>query len=396
MGLYRRKKKDGSICLVWWMSFVVNGKQVQRSTGTPDQRSAERIYAKVTTEVNEGKWLDKEQGSSKKLRELIAAYTEDYTENKDKNSKSRDKSIFKHLMCYFGEDATLQTVDHLVGKYEAHRLKQTTNRGGSPDSGTIRKELLLLGRMFNIARKQWNWSVANPVHDIELPPNSAKRVRYLGSKDSNPKDPKESVELVKALEKAPQTWLLPFVRIALGTGLREGNLVNLKWSEVNLLTKTITIDAEKMKNDEYLGIPISRTAYDELLGMQQQRGYGEFVFYNDAGKPLNERRVQRAFRAAVAEAAKEAPSLIDFRFHDLRHTYASYLRHGGVALEDIAALLGHKDLRMTKRYAHLNPDSLREPVKVLDNRLLRFYDTAKNDDGKEEGLMAQPLDSAGL
>ncbi|MGO9379431.1 MAG: tyrosine-type recombinase/integrase [Dissulfurispiraceae bacterium] len=391
MGLYRRKKKDGSICPVWWMAFVVNKKQVQRSTGTTDQRSAERIYAKVTTEINEGKWLDKEQSAKRTLDEMIERYEREYTNLKPHSSKTRDWTIFKHLRIYFGDGATLKEVGKLVGSYEAWRRTQQTKRGSSPNSGTIRKELLLLGRMFNIARKQWAWGVANPVHDIELPPDSAQRVRYL-----NKKDPKESVELVKALEKAPQTWLLPFVRIALGTGLREGNLVNLKWSEVNLLTQTITIDAEKMKNDEYFGNPLASTAFEELLRMQQARGEGEFVFYGDDGKQLSERKVQRAFKAAVMVAAVKAPTIIDFRFHDLRHTYASYLRQGGVALEDIAALLGHKDLRMTKRYAHLNPDSLREPVKVLDNRLLRFYDTAQNDEGKEEWLIAQPLDSACL
>ncbi len=98
--------------------------------------------------------------------------------------------------------------------------------------------------------------------------------------------------------------------------------------------------------------------------------------FHENGKKLYDRKVQRAFRKTVKEA-----EIADFSFHDLRHCFGSYLRQNGVELDIIAELMNHKDLRMTRRYAHLNVEALRGPVKQLDEALLRFYDADNNGEG---------------
>lgn len=231
---------------------------------------------------------------------------------KDYYQKARDKSIFKHMVDYFGDNATLKEVEEKLGGYQHFRSRQITNRNKPPYSGTIRKELKLLSRMFNVARKQWKWKITNSVSEIELPKDSSKRVRYLKSD--------EYTNLFFALEKTDEKWLEPLVIVALETGLREGNLCELTWDDVNFFNRSIFLDAMKMKNDDYHGIPLTDKAYETLKKLHKVQCISSHVFH-DNGKKLYERKIQRAFRKVLHRAG-----IKDFRFHDLRHSFASYLR----------------------------------------------------------------------
>ena len=214
--------------------------------------------------------------------------------------------------------------------------------------------------MFNIARKQWKWKIANPVSDIELPRVNNERVRYLKSD--------EYEHLFDSLETAEEKWLNPYVIVAIDTGLRLNNVCELMRPEVDLANRRIPKASEVMKNDEYLGIPLTKRAYEilkELLKVPCVTGH----VFHDGGQPLYDRKIQRALKRALKQA-----KITNFHVHDLRHTFASYLRQAGVDLHTIATLLGHKDLRMTKRYAHLNVDSLRSAVSKLNITFLSRSD----------------------
>ncbi len=341
MGLYKRKDS-----LFYWMSFrQPSGRKVLESTKTTNKKLAERIYAKRLVEIQEGHWFET-NFKEKPLKEMIERYRTEYTEHKDYYQKARDKSIFKHLYAYFGEDAELLKVEDLVGGYEHRRRKQGAK------VATILKELGLLRRLFNVARKQWKWKIANPVSDIELPEARNERVRYLAQE--------EHEALAAALKTADEKWLEPFVTVALDTGLRLSNLCDLTWTEVDIFGRKIVIEAEKMKNRDYHGIPLTERACETLKALHRVRCLSNHVFHED-GKKLYDRKVQRAFSRALKLAGIE-----NFHFHDLRHTFASYLRQRGVDLHTISKLLGHKDTRMTQRYAHLSIESLRSAVAVLE------------------------------
>lgn len=349
MGLYRRKDSD-----TWWISFTYKGKQIRRSTETTDKKLAEKIHAKVLTNVVEGKWFDIDYSKQKTLKEMIERYEKEYTAHRTYYPQKREKSIFKHLYSYFGETCTLGEIEQRIGSYEHYRKVEDV----SP--ATIVKELGLLRTMFNIARKQWRWKVDNPVSDIKLPKVRNERVRYL-SED-------EHKRLFEALEKSEDKWLRPLVIIAMDTGLRLTNLCDLKWSEVNMFSRMITIDAETMKNDDYLGVPLTDRVFQVFKELRKAQCLSGHVFHEN-GKKLYDRKVQRAFSDALGKA-----KIGNFHFHDLRHTFASYLRQKGVDLHTISKLLGHKDLRMTKRYAHLNVDSLRSAVSKLNITFLSRSD----------------------
>src|ERR1700690_1114326 len=228
MGLYKRSDSK-----FYWMKTTVNGKPLCQSTETGNKKLAETIWAKWKNEIDEGKWFER-QDAKRLLSEMVDKYKMDYTEHRSYYCKARDKSIFKQLFAYFGQDATLHDVERLVGGYEHHRR----SKGKAPAS--IVKELALLRRMFNVARKQWKWKIGNPISDIELPKVKNERVRYLS--------PDEMRRLFEDLERAPERWLKPCVTIAIDTGLRLTNVCNLQWSEIDLSTGVITIAAEKIKN----------------------------------------------------------------------------------------------------------------------------------------------------
>lgn len=142
MGIYRRGK-------TYWMSIIVPGRgQIRQSTRTENRKLAEKIYGKMLTDLEEGRWFEN-QAKRKTLREMLERYEKEYTDSKTYHSKARDKSIFKNLYAFLGEDASLQEVETLIGGYEQHRRAE----GAKP--ATVIKELGLLRRVFNVARKQW-------------------------------------------------------------------------------------------------------------------------------------------------------------------------------------------------------------------------------------------------
>jgi len=342
MGLYRREK-------TWWMSFIIPGRgQIRQSTKTENRKLAERIYGKMLNDVEEGNWFEN-QARRKTLKEMIERYREEYAAQWSYITKARNKTIFKTLLAYFGEDAQLQDVETMIGGYEQHR-KTKSKRAIKPS--TIVKELGLLRRMFNIARKQWKWKIQNPVSEIELPKVSNERVRYLSES--------EYACLFEALDRAPEQWLKSCVIIAIDTGLRLSNICNLQWSEVNLFSRSIIISADKMKNTDYIGIPLTERACQTFRELQRVRAITDHVFH-DSGKRIYPVKLQRAFKQALSAA-----EISNFHFHDLRHTFASMLVQSGVDIYTVQKLLGHKDGRMTKRYAHLNMENLRKAVEKLE------------------------------
>ncbi len=349
MGLYRRPDSP-----IWWMSFSANGKSFRKSTGTDNRRLAEKILAKVETQIVEGRWFEFDHSKQRTLQEMIERYDKEYTSHRKYYSRKREKSVFKHLYAYFGETCTLGEIEHTIGGYEQFRKVEGIS------SSTVVKELGILRTMFNIARKQWKWKVDNPVSEIKLPKVRNERVRYL-SED-------EYKRLFEAIEMAKDKWLKPLVIIAIDTGLRLSNICELKWSEANFFSRMITIDADAMKNDDYLGVPLTDRAFYVLKDLRKAQCLSGHVLH-DNGQRLYDRKVQRAFRKVLKKASIE-----NFHFHDLRHTFASYLRQKGIDLHTISKLLGHKDLRMTKRYAHLNVDSLRDAISKLNFTILSRSD----------------------
>ena len=153
-------------------------------------------------------------------------------------------------------------------------------------------------------------------------------------------------------------YLRPMVILALNTGLRRGEIFALAWSKVNFSTKILTVVGPKAKSGKTRHIPMNDEVINILKAWQKQTSETGLVFPGKNGKPMD--NVNRSWKGALDIARIEK-----FRFHDLRHTFASKLVMAGVDLNTVRELMGHASIEMTLRYAHLAPEHKAEAVAKL-------------------------------
>lgn len=353
MSLYRQKGSN-----MWWISIYHDGKRVRQSTDTEDKKLAEKIHAKVKTLLVEGKWFDVDQGQSRTLGELIERYLKERSRHKSLQSHQRDEGIFKHMISFFGDCPLAEITSKRVNAYKNMRLSRV-------DGQTVKKELSTLRNAFNIAFKEWEWVKENPVSRVSMPKDPPRRVRYLTDEE------------IDRLLDCSEKWFKPVLVLAINTGLRQGNIISLIWDKVNLFKRVIVLDASEMKNEEGLGIPINDTLFEVLKDLYKVRHLTSNLLFMRNGRPLYKGLLDRALKRACQKAG-----ITNFRFHDLRHTFASSLVQSGVDLYTIQRLLGHKDGRVTQRYAHLAQEKLIKAVKVLDRNSHNLVIA----EGKEKGV----------
>ena len=324
MGLYRR----GKIC---WFSIMQNGRRIQVSTKTDNKKLAKTIYAKATTEIVEDEWFEKQKSRKITFGEMVNKYVQKYY-------RIRDEHTIKKLLPVFGNLTLAEITTEKVSDYREARLRTVK-------PATVYQELSLMRRMFNVARREWKWIRDNPVADLSF---------SIG--DQNARDRWLTLEEEQALlaNATNPAWLRPLLIVALHTGMRRGEILNLRWKDVNPLRRLITI--EKSKNGGKRSIPMSQTLYSILKGMSKVVDITNRVF------PIAVRSLRAAFDNALVKS-----DIKDFHFHDCRHSFATRLVQNGVDLYRVKELLGHKTINMTMRYAHHYPESLRSSVEVLDN-----------------------------
>lgn len=274
MGLFKRGQ-------VWWMCFTHNGEPIKRSTETRDKKLAEKVYFKVMTEVNEGKWFNRLPGESKTFSELAEKYEESVF--KESGSWQTVQCYLKQLKEFFGPYTLSEINPAIIDDFKQKR------KGDKVKPATINRQLNILKRMLNLAKKRWMW--IKDVPPIEMEPRAdVKRVRHL------------SFSEFQRLLSCCDDWLRPIVEMAAWTGLRQGNVLHLKKSEVNLETRLIMIKGEEVKNHENLIIPIARPAREVLQKVMREDDKSPYVFCDEDGRPYYKMIVQRYFKKALKQA----------------------------------------------------------------------------------------------
>jgi integrase len=155
-------------------------------------------------------------------------------------------------------------------------------------------------------------------------------------------------------------WLQEIIIFAIHTGMRQSEILNLKWSDVDMERRTLTISEQK--NGGVDTLPLNETVMGVLGERQRQRlSQCDYVFPSNVQTRMNNRNLIRAF-----EIATERAGVLKFRFHDLRHTFATRLVQAGVGIYDVQRLGRWKSASMVMRYAHHNSESLRPSIEVMD------------------------------
>jgi len=327
------------------MRFRYQGRQIRRSTETTDKKLAERIYGKVLGLIAEGKWFDRPPGHDKRVTDMFDRYlTEHSAPNKAATPYQRDQSLAAHLTQAFGTVLVQQLRPAQIAAYKASRRAA----GAAPK--TVNDELGLLGHAYKLALLEWEWVSENPVLKVKKEKLRSKPGRWL--------TPHEEERLLAA----SPLWLREIITFALETGLRQSEILRLAWPQVDLARRTLMI--VEQKNGEQDTLPLNATAV-EVLKSRARSIQTTHVFFNHAGQPWDARNLLRAFYTARRKAGIQG-----FRFHDLRHTFASRLVQDGVDLYAVQRLGRWKSVKMVQHYGHHYPESLRAAVEVLDRRRL--------------------------
>ena len=302
--------------------------------------------------VEQGKYAYDKPGSKNTLAELIDRYIERVLPLKPKNARN----VRQHLLWWKQELGYCLLSDikpSLIAQKRDELLSGLTCKGKIRSSTTVVRYLASLSHAFAIAVKDWEWILENPVMKISKPKIYNGRTRFLNEV--------EKEKLIQACRESKSNGLYPIVILALSTGMRKGEIMNLKWSDIDLAKGTILL--QTTKNGERRYIPLLGIALDLLRAKYINQATDALIFpaLHSQSNPLD---IRSAWNTALRNAGIE-----NFRFHDLRHTAASYLAMNQASLLEIGTLLGHKTVQMTKRYAHLSNAHIYSTVATLNKKL---------------------------
>ncbi len=235
------------------------------------------------------------------------------------------------------------------------KLKRSTHSKKRTPS-TANRYMIALSTAFSMAVNEWEWIQDHPMQRIAKLQEPRGRVRFL--------DDDERKRLLAACQQINSEHLYFLVVLALSTGARHGELINLRWKDVDFKRNVIVL--HDTKNKERRVLPLAHHALELIKAHHEARDVATDLLFPAPRKPNEPWASRSAWQTAVTKAGLE-----DFRFHDLRHSAASYLAMNGASLAEIAEVLGHKTLAMVKRYAHLSEAHTAGVVERMNQKIFR-------------------------
>jgi integrase len=327
-GIFKRK---GAL----WISYTLaDGRRRQEKTHEHSITEVRKLRAAKLAEVEKQKTLGYTPPTKDTFASFVPTYLAHQKPRLTPDGYERSRGIAEdHLKAAFGSMRLADIRADQVGDYIDKRLL-------SVKPGTVVREVNVLKNLLEYALEKGRIAV-NHVRRMKLPKANDERVRHIG------KDGLKSI-----LTECPE-WLRPIVALLVATGMRRSEALKLRWSWIDKQANCIVIP--KAKSGKFRLVRLNSLAWIVL----DARPKGTALVFPPS-EQLTPANVSLAFHRACVRAKVE-----DFRLHDLRHTFASRLRNLGVGIQEISELLGHSDLRMTKRYSHIEPDVLQKAAERL-------------------------------
>ena len=324
--LYKRGDK-------WYADITTaSGKRIRRTLGTTDRQAAEELHDKIKYE----QWRIDRIGEKPK-RTWDEACIRWLDEKGAKKSIEDDKNRMRHLPELRGmllEDITRDFVQKIIAQKTC-------------SDATKNRYTALIRAILNRAMKHWEWLESVPYFSMYA--EHQRRVRWLTTDEA------------KRLIAVAPPYLARIIRFALATGLRRNNVQFLKWQQIDLNRGVAWFHGDTMKSGRALGVSLNEIAMQVLY--EQQGKHDEFVFTNSKGTPMKTWE-WRDWNKTLKKA-----DIHNFRFHDLRHTWASWLIQRGVPLAALQEMGGWETPSMVQRYAHLAPEHLHKHSALLNDCL---------------------------
>jgi integrase len=342
--LFRRTWKTGKVRRVaWGYTLERDGKQVRRISSAWTKDDAQQALAEALLERDTPPPLP--PPVVKTLATLATEYL-DFKRAKGKRSIRQDEQILEKLKRGFGADTPITEITaKRIAQYDRDRVTQTSRLGRTVTPSTVNRELAVLRHLLRLAEE---WGDLDKVPRIRMAKEPEGRLRFLTEE--------EIVRLLQACETSRNPYLGAIVTVALNTGMRKGEILGLSWERVDFARGVLLL--EHTKSGRRRELPMNQAVYAALSALPGPKAEG-LVFRKANGAAWG--NIRTAFERALVEA-----KITDFRFHDLRHTYASWMVMRGRSLKEVQELLGHQEFTMTLRYAHLSPDRLREAVEAVN------------------------------
>ncbi len=336
-GIYKRGKR------IYWIRYAgLDGRLRYESSHSDKYRIAEALYTKRKQEIQEGKQPE----PVKKINNILFKDAAHQYLDFCKRQRSYESKIYfiKVLSDAFGSLPLRSLNTQLVERFQSEQIAL----GKKP--ATVNRYVATLKHMYS---KALDWDMIEEfawkkVRKVKLLEENNKRLRYL------------TIEESRRLIECCSHRLKPIVIMALNTGMRKSEILNLTWDDIDMVHDLILL--KDTKNGERREININKTLKAVLSGLPRRLD-GGYVFYDPyTNSPY--KRVERSFKTALKKAG-----IRDFHFHDLRHTFASHLVMSGTDITTVKELLGHKSLSMTLRYVNLAQSHKAKAVDVLDDVL---------------------------
>ena len=323
MGIYKVKN-------TYYIDFYADGRRIRKPVGS--RRDAENALAAVKADILRGEYRFKKD---RKIR--FDDFAKEYLDYAKVNKRSwgRDESSLKRLLPLFGDLVLSKITPRHIEEYKKMRLDKVK-------PSTINRELICLKHMFTIAAKFGKFDGKNPVKEIKFFQERQYIMKILDKEE------------IKRLINVSTGYLRAMIIIALNTAMRKGEILNLRWNDIDFNEHYIYI--KESKSNKTRKIPMNGVVAATLKDIKRQ---GEFVFMS----PKTETRFIGTFRSFKTACRKAG--VHDLRFHDLRHTAATLMVMGGTDLVTVKEILGHSSIEMTMRYAHPTPENKRQAVNVL-------------------------------
>lgn len=328
MGVVRKRGK------IWYVDFRHQGRRIVRRVG-PSKRQAQDTLRAIERRIKKSEFIAPPELSKVRFYEIADDFLRYAKLNKKPSGYQRDFFSIQHFKAFFGNIQIGRITPGLVERYKEERRKMVTG-------STVNRELTCLKTIFAKAVEAEK-TPTNPVRKVKMFPDPATRLRFL-SRD-------EARSLVEACDDV----MRPIVVLALHTGMRRGEILNLRWADIDLDNRLIWLAETKSGRAEYA--PMNDEVVKALKGIKRDVS-NPFVFMR------GEKEHYRDFGQRFASSLQRA-GITDCTFHTLRHTYASHLVMAGVDLATVRELMRHRSYETTLRYAHLAPEHRSDTIRKL-------------------------------
>ena len=320
---------------IWQISFrTPSGKRFRQSAKTKDRQAAQELHDKLKHE----QWRIEKLGEKPK-RIWDEACIRWINENRKKTIDDDISKIgaLKEFRGVLLEDMTRDLIHTVIGK---RKCKDSTKN----------RYLSLIRAILYKARDEWDWLDKAP--KLKQYKEPSRRIRWLY--------PEEAQRLVNALENLP--YMQHMVIFSLATGLRQANVLNLKWEQIDLVRRVAWVYPDEAKGGNAIGVALNNVAM-QVLQAQTRFAKSPYVFHHSKGGKV------KSISSRVWANALNKAQIKNFRWHDLRHTWASWLVQQGTPLMALKEMGGWESIEMVQKYAHLAPEHLKQHANLIDSSI---------------------------